>query len=100
MRAAYVDVATRHQLAMAALRQDPAGRALSTLRSTYRAWDIDREPDGYGQTWWVARLRQRLTPRARAAGVMQVVRRPDAIALCAALARQWALLYNAQHRPL
>ncbi|MEV4114545.1 hypothetical protein [Nonomuraea sp. NPDC049695] len=88
----------RQVVAQAALLQDWAGRQLSTLRNTYPAWDIERERDASGQMWWTARLRQQLNLDMVAAGVLQTVRQPDAIALAAALAWQTAFLQNARTR--
>ncbi|MEV4353251.1 hypothetical protein [Nonomuraea sp. NPDC049625] len=88
----------RQVVAQAALLQDWAGRQLSTLRSTYPAWDIGRERDVSGQMWWTARLRQQLSLDMVAAGVLQTVQQPDAIALAAALAWQTAFLQYARAR--
>lgn len=93
-----VDRDGRRLRALAALQLDHAGRQLSTLAGTYPAWLVQRERDGSGQVWWVATLRQPLIPVMAVGGVQALVRRPDPIALAAELARQTALLHNAQAR--
>ncbi|MGP3921437.1 hypothetical protein [Nonomuraea sp. 10N515B] len=84
----------RQAVAQAALLQDVAGRQLSVLRNTYPVWDIERERDSSGNVWWTARLLPDLTPAMVAAGVLQIVRRVDAIALASTLAWQSALLHH------
>jgi hypothetical protein len=86
-----------HDLVRAAtVLQDWAGRQLSTLRTTFPAWDIERERDPAGRMWWTARLRRPLTADMAVAGVLRTVQRPDAIALAGALAWQTALLHHAR----
>lgn len=75
------------------LRLDMRERQLSVLRNTYPGWDIRLEQDGFGHPWWTALLRQRVTVHMVTGGVMQGLRRRDAIALASALAWQTALLY-------
>ncbi|WP_327589056.1 hypothetical protein OHA25_20105 [Nonomuraea sp. NBC_00507] len=84
----------RQAMAQAALLQDVAGRQLLVLRNTYPAWDIDCERDATGNVSWTARLHPDLTPAMVAAGVLQTVRRLDAIALASTLAWQSALLHH------
>ncbi|TMR89125.1 hypothetical protein [Nonomuraea basaltis] len=88
----------RQVVAQAAVLQDWAGRQLSTLRNTYPAWQIEHEKDASGEVWWTARLLPTFTVDMAAAGVLQTVRQPDAIALAATLAWQTALLHNARSR--
>lgn len=84
----------REVMAQAALLQDLRGRQLSVLRNTYPGWDIDIERDSAGQLWWTAELCKAVTVEMVAAGVVQCVRQPDAIALAATLAWQSALVHN------
>lgn len=84
----------RDVMAQAALLQDLRGRQLSVLRNTYPGWDIDFERDSAGRLWWTAELRKAVTVEMVAAGVVQCVRQPDAIALAATLAWQSALVHN------
>ncbi|MFG1958840.1 hypothetical protein [Nonomuraea sp. NPDC049028] len=84
----------RDVMAQAALLQDLRGRQLLVLRSTYPGWDIDFERDSTGQLWWTAELYKAVTLEMVAAGVVQCVRQPDAIALAATLAWQSALVHN------
>ncbi|KAB8184298.1 hypothetical protein FH608_048305 [Nonomuraea phyllanthi] len=82
----------RRVVARAALLLDVAGRQLSTLRSTYPVWSIDRQRDDAGRVWWTAMLRTPFTVEMAAAGIWETVWQPDAIALAATLAWQSALL--------
>ncbi|QFY12560.1 hypothetical protein GBF35_43645 [Nonomuraea phyllanthi] len=59
----------RRVVARAALLLDVAGRQLSTLRSTYPAWSIERQRDDVGRVWWTAVLRTPFTVEMAAAGV-------------------------------
>lgn len=88
------DQNARNVLVEAALQQDVRGRQLSVLRNTYPAWDIDIEPDAFGQPRWVARLRRRVSVQMTVAGVVQGFWREDAIALASTLAWQAALLHS------
>lgn len=88
------DQQARDVLARAAIHQDVRTRQLNVLRNTYPAWDIDLERDGFGQLRWIARLRWRVTVRMVTAGIMQSLRRDDAIALASTLAWQTSLLHS------
>jgi hypothetical protein len=86
----------REAMAQAALLLDLRGRQLSVLRNTYPGWDIDFERSVSGQVWWTAELRKAFTVEMVAAGVVQCIRQPDAIALAATLAWQSALVHNSR----
>ncbi|TDE54099.1 hypothetical protein E1295_15780 [Nonomuraea mesophila] len=88
------DQNARRVVAQAALLLDLRGRQLSALRNTYPAWDIGHQGDPSGVLWWIAELRQPVTPELVAAGVSRMIRREDAIALAATLAWQTALLHT------
>ncbi|TDC11384.1 hypothetical protein E1267_00055 [Nonomuraea longispora] len=64
------------------------------LRNTYPTWDIGHQGDPSGVLWWIAELRQPVTPELVAAGVSRTIRREDAIALAATLGWQTALLHT------
>ncbi|MEV0379831.1 hypothetical protein [Nonomuraea sp. NPDC050643] len=70
-----------------------AHRRLSTLRRTYPGWNIVRGTDEHGHECWGARLRRPITAPMRAAGVVEVIRRPDAFSLGSALACQAKLVH-------
>ncbi|MEV1241620.1 hypothetical protein ACIBO2_15140 [Nonomuraea sp. NPDC050022] len=84
----------REVMAQAAVLLDLRGRQLSVLCSTYPGWEIDFGRSVSGQMWWTAELRKAVTVEMVAAGVVQCVRQPDAIALAATLAWQSALVHN------
>jgi hypothetical protein len=84
----------RQIMAQAALLQDWTARQLSVLSNTYPGWRINREKDPSGHVWWKADLLRQLTVEMVTAGVVQIVRRPDPIALASALAWQSHLVHN------
>lgn len=89
--------AQEHARALA--ERDLRARQLDVLRNTYPAWTVHTETDDNGALVWVASLAFPYTSELKRAGVYQVIRQPDAIALAAALAWQSACLYLAQRSP-
>lgn len=78
---------------------EAAGRELQlrALEITYPGWDFECVQEN-GRLSWSARLRGEVTPRHRAAGVLQVVTLDSCPGLTAVLAMQQALIWQLRAR--